>query len=253
MGRIETAYCTDIGYRHHVNQDAGGAWSWNGGFLLVVADGVSAGRRSEEASRQATATVLRRVAPLIEAQAAEREIAQALDAAIAEAHRQIAARPHERADQADASTVVAAYGTAEWCGGAWVGDSRAYLARGSAIAQLTADHSWAAEVVRRGLMEEEEAAADPRAHVILRWLGPAAGDDPSADRFSAVLEPGDTVICCSDGLSMYFCPPYGGPPEIAEIITHAPNLAEAMQALVATALRRGGADNITVAAARVGL
>src|SRR5579884_249305 len=207
MARIETAYVTDIGRRHHVNQDAGGAWQWpsgrGDGFLLVVADGVSAGRHSEEASREATRLVQERLAPLLESGAPGGEIADALDDAIRAAHQEIASRPHTRVDQADASTIVAAYGTANWCAGAWVGDSRAYLVRGDTVSQLTEDHSWAAEVVRRGLMDAEGAAADPRAHVILRWLGPANGEDPGTERFGERLEPGDIVLCCSDGLSMY--------------------------------------------------
>src|SRR5690349_13092992 len=65
-----TAFKTDIGKKHHVNQDSGGAWSWERtdgtlASLLVVADGVSAGRNSEGASRLAVELVYGRVAEML--------------------------------------------------------------------------------------------------------------------------------------------------------------------------------------------
>src|SRR5262245_37081772 len=48
---------------------------------------------------------------------------------------------------------------------AQVGDSRLYLLRGGEIRQITEDHSWVAEHVRRGTMTPEEAEVSPHRNV----------------------------------------------------------------------------------------
>jgi serine/threonine protein phosphatase PrpC len=249
------AYKTDIGRKHHVNQDAGGAWSWtrpDGGTacLLVVADGVSAGRNSEGASRLAVEVVFDRLAPLLESEGADVEtILAELVEAIKDANHQIAARPHLAIGNADATTIVATFALDREAAGAWVGDSRIYRVSGEHISRLTVDHSWAQGVVSRGLMSEEEAARDHRAHMIMRWLGPPDQDDPGIDTFRVDLDPGDIVFCCTDGLYMYFAPPVTREEEMARIFSaHPDHLAGAIDQLVDTALARGGYDNITVAA-----
>jgi protein phosphatase len=49
-----------------------------------------------------------------------------------------------------------------------VGDSRAYLLRAGVLRQLTDDHSWVEEQVRRGGMSREQAEASPYRNVITR-------------------------------------------------------------------------------------
>lgn len=253
-----TAYKTDIGRKHHVNQDAGGAWSWvrpdgSVASLLVVADGVSAGRNSEGASRLAVDVVYERIASLLERETADvDEVLASLVQAIKDANHQIAARPHLAIGNADATTIVAAFTVGEEGAGAWVGDSRIYRVAGEDISRLTVDHSWAQGVVSRGLMSEEQAARDHRAHMIMRWLGPPDQDDPGIDTFRVQLDVGDIVFCCTDGLYMYFAPPVAREGEMARIFcAHPDHLSGAIDQLVDTALARGGYDNITVAAVRV--
>ena len=52
-----------------------------------------------------------------------------------------------------------------------VGDSRAYLLRAGALRQLTDDHSWVGEMVRRGELTAAQAAVHPHRSVITRALG----------------------------------------------------------------------------------
>jgi hypothetical protein len=66
------AFRTDIGYAHTSNQDAGLAWAEvrEDGVpvgLLVVADGVSAGEHSEEASRITSEDLRAEVLPVLSA------------------------------------------------------------------------------------------------------------------------------------------------------------------------------------------
>src|SRR5680860_841286 len=69
-----------------------------------------------------------------------------------------------------------------------VGDSRAYLWRGSTLTQITEDHSVVAELVRRGSITAEEAEHHPHRNVITRALGAEA--EVSADVMSADLAEG---------------------------------------------------------------
>ena len=60
-------------------------------------------------------------------------------------------------------TVVAVRFADERMSLAHVGDSRIYRLRGTELEQLTEDHSFVAEQVRRGNMSEEEAGRQPLA------------------------------------------------------------------------------------------
>lgn len=252
------AFKTDIGNKHHVNQDAGSAWTWvrDDGTpvsLLAVADGVSAGQHSEAASRLAIDVVYQRLAPVLQdaSRDAESTLAVLVDA-LKEANHQVASRPHFAVANADATTVVVVFIVGTDVAGAWVGDSRVYRVSGGTIEQLTTDHSWAQAVVSRGLMTVDQASRDPRAHMIMRWLGPPDQDDPGVDSFRADVQPGDTLFCCSDGLYGYFAHPVAHEEEMAHVFeAHGPDLQGALDELVETALARGGHDNITVAALRL--
>ncbi|MBI2843990.1 MAG: Stp1/IreP family PP2C-type Ser/Thr phosphatase [Armatimonadetes bacterium] len=119
-----------------------------------------------------------------------------------------------------------------------VGDSRAYLIREVEIRQVTEDHSWVAEQVKRGALTEEEARYSPFRNVITRSLGNMPSVEP--DIIAEELRVGDTIILCSDGLSGSV-----EPDEILELAAGASPSRAAMD-LVDTANERGGPDNITV-------
>jgi serine/threonine protein phosphatase PrpC len=253
------AWTTRMGRSHQVNQDACGAWSWTRAdglpaSLLVVADGVSAGRRSEDASRIAVDCVYKRTEPLLSGTVDRLgTLREALIDAALEANLLIARRPHVDAASADSTTLVAAICLGGHGVGLWCGDSRAYHARADGtIERVTRDHSWAEAAVNSGSMTAEQASLDPRAHMITRWLGPPIDRDPGIDVFRFELQPGDTAVCCSDGLSMYFTPPAGDEQEIGSVLRDAnSNLSLAMERLSRVAEDRGGRDDITAVALRV--
>jgi serine/threonine protein phosphatase PrpC len=129
----------------------------------------------------------------------------------------------------------------------WVGDSRAYWLAPPDAAEpariVTADHSWAAQMVAAGVLDEAAAMRDRRAHALTRWLG--AGGSTEAE--VATLRPAadGALLLCSDGLWNYL-------PDAADLASVAlPELAgggpiAAAEALTALALDAGGRDNITV-------
>lgn len=121
---------------------------------------------------------------------------------------------------------------------AHVGDSRCYRLRGSHIEQLSDDHSWVNEQVKRGALTEEEAEMSPFKNVITRSIGNAPSVD--VDIINVELEEGDQFLLCSDGLSnevtsndMRDAMKRGSP-------------SQAAWELVEMALENGGRDNCTV-------
>ena len=124
-----------------------------------------------------------------------------------------------------------------------VGDSRAYRVRNSAISQVSLDHSMVAEMVRRGLITEDEARVHPYRNIITRALGTA----PTINVDVKELEkaPGDLYLLCSDGLSEYV-----HPNRMNEVLRKY-SLENAADVLLNLALEGGGRDNISVVLAEV--
>lgn len=119
-----------------------------------------------------------------------------------------------------------------------LGDSRAYLIRDGKMEQVTDDHSWVAEQVKRGALTEEEAANSPFRNVITRSLGAAPEVEP--DVYHRELTVGDVLLLCSDGLTGYV------DDETIFWITNSCGPSLAALKLVQTACENGGGDNVTV-------
>jgi protein phosphatase len=120
-----------------------------------------------------------------------------------------------------------------------VGDSRAYLMHEGVLRQLTDDHSWVGEMVRRGELTPAEAAVHPHRSVITKALGTEGDIEP--DLLEIFLEPGDRVLLCSDGLSGMV-----SDEQIGDVLRRPDDVQAIAEALVAAALANGGEDNVTV-------
>ena len=139
---------------------------------------------------------------------------------------------------------------------ATVGDSRIYWMHNGQIQQLSKDHTWLREALDYGLITPEEAVNHPNAHIIRRYLG--APEAPEVDlrlyltgeeddtqalaNQGFVLQPGDRLLLCSDGLSDLV-----DPDEIQSTFALHP-VQTAVERLIALANARGGHDNITLVA-----
>jgi protein phosphatase len=127
---------------------------------------------------------------------------------------------------------------------AHVGDSRCYLYRGGALQQLTHDDTLVQQLVETGLLAPEKVAEHRLRHVITNVVGgPSPGIRAEVHRMS--LEPGDTVLLCTDGLT-------GMVPDdrIAAVLGACPTPQEACEQLVRLANENGGDDNVTAIVAR---
>lgn len=126
---------------------------------------------------------------------------------------------------------------------AHVGDSRLYLVRQGQIHQLSEDHSYCTEMIKRGKMTREQARNSPYANVITRAVG--IQESVQVDTLLFDILPGDTFLLCSDGLAGYT----EDPNELAEILSG--DDPEALpQTLIDLANQRGGKDNITALVVR---
>lgn len=120
-----------------------------------------------------------------------------------------------------------------------VGDSRAYLLRGSRISQLTEDHSLVQELIKSGSITEKEAFFHPQRNVLTRAIGTGLILDVDLYRFNVFS--GDLLLLCTDGLTRYI-----RQEELLLSVSSAPDLDSAVRDLLKKATQSGGADNITI-------
>ena len=79
-----------------------------------------------------------------------------------------------------------------------VGDSRAYLSSKGAVSLLTQDQTWVAEVGARLGLSDEALKKHPMRHVLTMAVGSA--EELRISTCIVQMQPGDTVLLCSDGL-----------------------------------------------------
>ncbi len=121
---------------------------------------------------------------------------------------------------------------------AQVGDSRAYLLREGEMRQVTQDHSLVGDMVRRGVLTEEQAACHPMRNYITRAVG--TDETVEVDLFCEERKAGDRWLVCSDGL-------YGQMNRnTLKELALLDNPEEAADRLLQTALDNGGKDNISL-------
>jgi serine/threonine protein phosphatase PrpC len=122
-----------------------------------------------------------------------------------------------------------------------VGDSRIYTWDGTALAQLSVDHSAVQEMVEAGLIKAVDAEKHPVSNVITRAIG--ADEFVDADVWLQPATGTHTFLICSDGLTKEL-----SVREMAAVMAgrSGRDLGELADDLVAAALAKGGRDNVTV-------
>ena len=206
------------------------------GRLWAIADGMGGHSAGQVASEAGLKAVIRSYF----AEPAQGEITEALRQSLDGANTLITrAAEQMNAKNGMGTTMVVAIVREEMLTIAHVGDSRAYLLReGERVRQLTTDHSWVEEQVRRGAMTREEAELSPYRNVITRSVG--MGDGMNADIVTEKLLPGDTVLLATDGVTGYL----GG--DALAALTSGKSLSKAALDIVDAANDAGGKDNSTV-------
>jgi len=210
------------------------------GALFLVCDGVGGQSAGEIASEHAARRILNDYYQAPAEQPAPARLLAAVQQANADILAQNAGQPDARKMT---TTVVAGVIEGSQLYLVHAGDSRAYLVRAGQITQLTADHSWVAEMVRAGDLTAEEAQHHPWRNRITRSLGMREQVNLDAQAVDVAL--GDMVVLCSDGLTRHVADA-----EIAETVGRHPARVAA-QTLIDLAKSRGGADNISVIVAQL--
>jgi PPM family protein phosphatase len=217
------------------------------GTLLMVADGMGGHGGGEVASSVAVDMIAQfalyampwvRHPDTLEEKEILAEMGDAMSRCQARLER-VAARKHID-DLQPGTTLTVAYALWPRLYVAHVGDSRLYLLRRDALTQITTDHTVGQALRASGAIGAEASRFD---HILVNCVGGGA-DRVQTEAHGLVLEPGDRVLLCSDGL-------HGHVPDadIAEALRASASSAEICDRLVSAALADGGTDNITVVVA----
>jgi PPM family protein phosphatase len=205
--------------------------------LYVLCDGMGGLEAGERASQLAVETVLKHCRDEAANSTPSSEI---LTSAIELANERIFKSAQEaRSKSGMGSTIVAVQFYGERAIVAHVGDSRVYRLRRGDLSQLTEDHSFVAEQVRRGIITAAEAHQSQLQNVLIRALGVEPQVKVAVSE--ELLLEGDTFLLCSDGLTREL-----SDVQIAGVLEEAAHANEAAAHLVRLANEAGGEDNVTV-------
>jgi len=236
---IDVTIAAGISDRGRVRAENQDALYLDDAIAAVVCDGISSSERAAEAARRAAQTAGSHLTAAVREPGADLTIAMA--DAICAAQDAVAEMPAGTISDAPGCTIVAAAVRGRDVVVGWVGDSRAYWLGGREASQLTSDDSWAVEQVRAGVLTAGEAATDPRAHAVTRWLGSDAPDAPP-HVLSVEAGAGGRLVLCTDGLWNYV----PAAAALKPLIGSDSSALQAAGAMVDHALAAGGRDNVTV-------
>lgn len=201
--------------------------------LWAVADGAGGHERGDYASSRIIAA-LHDVDATLSGVSLVGEVKRRL----AEVNRELRARAAALGSNALIGSTVAVlliFGEESRC--LWAGDSRLYRMRARRLVQLSRDQSHVQDLVDRGEIAPETAAAHPLANVVTNLIG--GFDELMLEERRDLLEPGDILLLCSDGLSGAL-----ESAEIASILTGS-SAATAADRLIQSALDQGARDNVS--------
>lgn len=232
---------TDRGLVREKNEDSYNiiTGSENAPYIFVIADGMGGHNCGEIASRAAVEYINDSIAQdsgrFLSIESSEAELRKLVEDTNTAVYQKSLVLPEANGM---GTTLTMAVVTNTTMIIAHVGDSRLYLARAGSAEQVTTDHSYIEELVRKGSLTREEAERHPRKNIITRALG--CSPELEVDILSLAIEKDDIFILCTDGLTNMV-----GNDEIVETARNNDPDA-ACEQLIEAAKKQGGEDNITV-------
>lgn len=242
--QFESAELSLIGRREE-NQDRVRVVKGKDSVLLIVIDGMGGHSDGAKAAEVASATIAgayqKAPQPIFDPQGW-------LHLTIGRAHDDLvvlgAELSVEQRPRATCVVVLVQDGAAYW---GHVGDSRIYLLRKGQVFERTRDHSHVELLLQEGLISEEELADHPMRNFVECCLG----GDPVIPGMTITnqkkLQPGDTLLACSDGFWSGL-----GDPDIGKLTASDAVLADRLRELGELAVKTCGqyADNTSAVALR---
>ncbi len=232
---------TDSGLMRENNEDA---YSFDeAAGVAVLADGMGGYNAGEVASSMASniiKTEMTRWLAEAGSAASVQDMRRALEICVSNANTAVFRAAHDNSHYSGmGTTLVAGVFRGNDLIMGHIGDSRCYRLRKGELAQITRDHSLLQEQIDAGLLTPEQAALSMNKNLVTRALG--VDDAVLLEVHEHVVEPGDSYLMCSDGLSDMV-----RDADIAKILQLPLNPEQKVKTLVDTANSHGGRDNITV-------
>jgi serine/threonine protein phosphatase PrpC len=214
--------------------------------LFVVADGMGGHQFGREASSETIRVMADHVLqPLLDGHPLDDEtLLDLLKTSVERANVHLHYRNlRQRSDMG--TTVTAALVTGDMAFIVNVGDSRTYhMQPDLPLRQITNDHSVVASLVAAGIIEPDDIYTHPKRSQIFRSLGEQ--EDVQVDTFNVVLQPGDQLLLCSDGLWEMV-----RNPRLEELLRTQRDLRVLSETLIDEANANGGVDNISAIVVRM--
>jgi protein phosphatase len=216
--------------------------------LMVVADGMGGYQGGEVASHLAVEAVMGALVPeLYKPELAEEgdSIAERLQAAFSVANERIVAQRVADPELAKMGTTLVIAWLSEGCVHiSHAGDSRCYLVRDGQLRCLTRDDTVVQNMLDDGSITQSDAANVPFKNVLTRAVGALVRVDVSYRK--ELLQPGDQLLLCSDGLTDAVTDPV-----LESVLKTNSNAGRAVEVLIDTALANHASDNVSAVLLRL--
>ncbi len=231
----KTGYLTDTGKTRELNEDY--LYVNNDVGLFVLADGMGGHNAGEVASALAVNLVSSLIEEELQSGVHPVELVRT---AITKANAIILNKSESKSAWTEMGTtlVVALVADRQMVIG-HVGDSRVYSIANRQIAQLTEDHTFVADWIKKGLLTKEQARKHHQRHGLTEAIG--ITEDIQVEILVRQRQKDECLLLCSDGLTDML-----DDEEILKLVESAKDPQDACNNLVQNANLRGGTDNITV-------
>ena len=226
---------TNVGLRRKENEDNFYCWEQGDRYILVASDGMG----GHKAGSIASFLVVSAIKDYAEKYDMFENTEKKIKNAISYANEIVYLQSCSHKDRAGmGATVVMAVGKGKKVYIGNLGDSRAYCISPEKITRITEDHSYVFELVKNGIITEEEARYHPQKNEIMKAVG--IGNEVFPDVFSLSLKSSEKLLLCTDGLTNMV-----EDKKICEIVNSKKSDEEILTELIDEANNNGGTDNIT--------